>query len=513
MDFPGTTRHTAPVPRNVPPRPRTLDLVTLVAATLLSGLHAEDSWTFVDLSSRLHGPRAADPAAKPRDDYGPLWGDFDGDGWIDLVFMNHGDPPSLYRNREGIELVDRFEQSGLRRDGWPYPQGEDRHGGACADFDNDGDLDLFVSHGAKRGETLGIKSDELLANRGDGTFVDVASEAGARNTMGRARTPVWLDYDGDGRLDLLIGNYISPNVLLHNLGDGTFADVTEELGVGEVDSHHPAWADLDLDRDPDLLSVAPVDLRTNDGGRAFPRAPSAGSAGYPAVESALGVAWGDFDGDGLIDAFVSSGTATAADSRLFGNESGTFRARPVDLGMVGREGTSGAAAGDLDNDGDVDLVVLGRRQVRLLVNAGDGVFTAQRLAAPGLEPGYEGDVALADLDRDGFLDLAINAVDGQHLYGNRQRGGGWLELRLRGSRANADGLGALVDVATPGKPTLHRQHLGDTGFYKSTSCAPLHVGVGDRTVLDVTVAWPGGATQRIRGLPPSKTVVLRESPR
>jgi hypothetical protein len=487
--------------------------MALIPLTVIADVHAQESTTFVDLSARLNGPRALDPAAAPRHDYGPLWGDFDGDGWIDLAFMNHGDPPSLYRNEEGVGLVDRFHTSGLRKDGWLYSQQSDRHGGACADFDNDGDLDLFITHGAKRGETLGIKSDELLANQGDGTFVDISHEANARNTMGRARTPVWLDYDGDGRLDLLIGNYISANVLLRNLGDGTFADTTAELALGEDGSAHPAWADLDGDRDPDLLAVWPVDLRYNQRGRAFLRVPKSRAPSYPRVASPLGVTWGHFDGDTSIDAFISSGTATAADSRLFGNQSPGFRTLPADLGMNPGEGAAGAAAGDLDNDGDVDLVVLGRRQIRLLVNRGDGVFVSQRLDAPGVAPGYEGDVALADLDRDGFLDLAISAIDGQHLFANGRNGGGWLELVLRGTRSNADGLGALVTVAAPGKPTLHRQHLGDSGFYKSVSCAPLHIGTGDRAALELTVAWPSGMTQRLHDVPPSRTVVLAESTR
>ncbi len=258
--------------------------------------------------------------------------------------MNHGGFPSLYRNENGVGLIDRFDESGLQKDGWLYPQQKDRHGAACADFDNDGDLDLFITHGAKRGETLGTKSDELLVNQGDGTFVDISSQANTRNTMGRARTPVWLDYDRDGWLDLLIGNYISPNVMLRNLGDGTFADVTTEIGLAQEGSAHPAWADLDLDRDPDLLAVWPVDLRHNESGRAFAQVPAASGPNRPRVSSALGVAWGEFNGDSLLDVFISSGTANAGDSRLFDNESGGLKARPVELGMDSNEGAAGAAA-------------------------------------------------------------------------------------------------------------------------------------------------------------------------
>jgi len=510
VDFPGESGHTAEVPRNPRRRPLTLaSTVVLAVLALVSELRAEGALRFEDLSSLLSGPRSPDPKAQPRHDYGPLWGDFDGDGWIDLIFMNHGDFPSLYRNRGGLELVDRFDESGLQKAEWAYPQQKDRHGAACADFDNDGDLDIFITHGAKRGETLGIKSDELLANNGDGTFVDVSEQAGTRNTMGRARTPVWLDYDGDGWLDLLVGNYISANLLLRNGGGKPFVDTTASLDLGQEGSAHPSWADVDLDRDPDLLSVGPVDLRRNQEGGAFQMAQIPGLEAE--VPLALAVTWGHFDADALIDAFITSGTASGAASRLFDNESGNLRSRPLDLGLHPKEGAAGAAAGDLDNDGDVDLAVLGRRQVRLLVNEGDGAFSSQRLEAPGLAPGYEGDIALADLNQDGFLDLAISASDGQHLFGNRQTGEGWLKLLLRGHRSNADGLGALVSVAAAGEPTLHRQHLGDSGFYKSVSCAPLHLGTGKRAALDVTIAWPSGVTQRLRALPASRTVIVAES--
>ncbi len=222
----------------------------LAASTAAAPARVDVEWRFEDVSGMLDGPRAADPAGAPRHDYGPLWGDLDGDGWVDLVFMNHGDPPSLYFNRQGERFEDRFLVSGLRNDSWAYPEHQDRHGGACADYDNDGDLDLVITHGAARGETLGVKYDELLANQGDGTFVEVSKQAGVLNEQGRARTPVWLDYDGDGLLDLLIGNFISPNVLFKNRGDGTFANVAADFGIDEEGGAHPSWADHDGDGDP-----------------------------------------------------------------------------------------------------------------------------------------------------------------------------------------------------------------------------------------------------------------------
>jgi len=457
----------------------------------------------------LDGPRSADPETAPRHDYGPIWGDLDGDGWIDLIFMNHGDFPSLYLNRQGASFEDHFDQSGLRKDGWSYPQQQDRHGGACADFDNDGDLDLVITHGAMRGETLGIKSDELLVNQGDGTFVDTAVEAGVRNDQGRARTPIWLDYDSDGWLDLLIGNHISPNVLLRNQGDGTFADLTADSGLGEEGSAHPSWNDFDGDGDPDLLSLWPVRIEHNNGDGTFSRIPPSKRSGYPWVPSPVATAWGDFDRDGDADVFIAS--RQPGQSRLFVNQAGRFVREPLTIGLGPEEGGAGAAWGDLDNDGDLDLVLLGTRQVRLIENLGLAGFASQELAASDLKPGVDGDIDLADFDHDGRLDLAINAEDGQHLFRNRiDAGGAWLTTELRGSASNADGLGATVSVSAASSPILIRQHLGDTGFHKSVSCAPPQVGLGNSHSVALEVLWPSGRRARVESVPTRRRLVLPE---
>ena len=517
MDNGGTTRHTLAVSFASPSRTVRVVASRGVVAALLTALlpaaaapagAADGEWAFRDVSGLLAGPAPPEPGAEPRYDYGPLWGDLDGDGWIDLLFMNHGDPPSLYRNGDGARFEDRFEKSGLRKDVWLYPQHQDRHGGACADYDADGDVDLVITHGAMRGETLGVKFDELLANQGDGTFAEVSKQAGVLNEQGRARTPVWLDYDNDGLLDLLIGNFISPNVLLRNRGDGTFHDVAAELGVDDEGGAHPSWTDWDGDGDPDLLTLWPVGMSRNDGQGGFTPRPVSNAPGEPWVPGPVATAWGDFDGDGDADVFIASRQGPL--SRLFANQAGRFAEAPLAIGLGPDEGGAGAAWGDLDNDGDLDLVVLGTRQARLLENRGAGGFTSRALPAPGLRPGVDGDVDLADFDHDGRLDLAINAEDGQHLFRNELATGSWLVTELRGSASNAGGLGATVSASAAGPIVTGRQHLGDTGFHKSVSCAPLHLGLGESDRVELEIRWPSGRRERLAGVPTRRRLVLPE---
>ena len=177
----------------------------------------------------------------------PIWGDFNHDGNLDLFVDNHyQEPPYLYRSNGDGTFTDIRPTSGLRALG-------DRHGSAWADFDNDGDLDLFITKGARRGQTLGRKKDQFYENLGGGQFRDIAEAAGVTNTFGRGRSVAWGDYDNDGYLDLLLGNTGTDLVLYKNHRDGTFIDKTVQAGLGNLQYAECAFADYNNDGLTDIF--------------------------------------------------------------------------------------------------------------------------------------------------------------------------------------------------------------------------------------------------------------------
>jgi len=245
----------------------------------------------------------------------PIWGDFDNDGDLDLFVDNHyQSPPFLYRNEGDGTFTDVQPSSGIISE-------EDYHGTAWGDFDNDGDLDLFITQGARGGFSLGRKQDELCLNVGTGQFVDVAQAAGVTNSFGRGRSVAWGDYNNDGYLDLLVGNLQTPLVLYKNNGNGTFQDVTVEAHLGNLGYPECAFADYNNDGFPDIfctggflpISVPLEDiLLKNNGDGTFTEVSQA--AHLLPLAYGKAVAWGDYDNDGDLDLFISRGYNDQSDS-------------------------------------------------------------------------------------------------------------------------------------------------------------------------------------------------------
>ena len=347
------------------------------------------------------------------------------DGYPDEVPEPYRLPPETFRSAETMPRFANIAPA-LGLDTF------DMCGGAIADdFDNDGYLDIFVSTWDTRGQL------RLFRNNRDGTFTERTAEAGLLGLYGGLNL-IQADYDNDGHLDLLVlrgawleANGQQPNSLIRNNGDGTFADVTFDTGLG--DAHYPsqtaAWGDYDNDGDLDLyvgnewtpMLAAPSQLFRNNGDGTFTDVAEA--AGVANRRRAKSVVWGDYDGDGLADLYVSN---LGEKNRLYRNTGqGTFVDEAPRLGVAEPNWSFPAWFWDVDNDGLLDLYVatytarienlaasgLGRpvnvelQRLYRSTQAGGFEEVSERygLAEPTATMGAN----FGDLDNDGYLDFYL----------------------------------------------------------------------------------------------------------
>lgn len=467
--------------------------------------------------------------------------DYDGDGLIDIYFLSgaalQGTPPrtppsrdALYRNEGNWKFRDVTEQAGVVELGFGM-------GVAAADYDNDGDVDLFVNN---------YGPNVLYRNEGDGTFTDVTQAAGLSDgdTMGAGAS--FLDIDADGLLDLYVGNYVqfsydkhvthsrqgyvefagprdfqpAPDFLYHNNGDGTFTDISEQSGIRTFTGSTMGIvaADYDQDGDSDLFILSDVDrnyLCVNDGkGNFEERALVAGSAfnTYGDSLGSMGVECGDFDNDGWLDFLQTSYQGELP--VLFRNlQNGCFEdvtpATNVGDGSLPYVNW-GVGMVDFDNDGDRDVYIAqGHLQdeidkyddstsyaVRntLMMNDGKGKFVnVSQLAGNGMDPVFSSrGCAFDDLDGDGRVDgVVLNSRSPSTVIRNvSEAGNHWLAVRLIGVTTNRDAIGTQVRVTAGGKTQVAEVHSGRS--YQSHYGTVLHFGLGAATRAEqIEIRWLG----------------------
>jgi hypothetical protein len=403
---------------------------------------------------------------------GVAWGDYDGDGDLDVYLAGFGTPSKLFRNDGG----------GVFADATAPPLGGAGTSMAVAwgDYDNDGDVDLYAGN---------FGANALFRNDGGGVFTDVAS--GAAADAEDAWSVAWVDYDADGDLDLYVANAGAANVLLRNDGGGTLVDATTgplgDAGAGRG----TAWSDYDADGDLDLylanLGGANKLLR-NDGSGVFV---DATAAPLDDAGMGMGVAWGDYDNDGDPDLYLGNfGTA----NRLFRNDGGAIFV-DVTSGPLGDTGKArGVSWGDYDGDGELDLYVANHDGANVLLrNQGGGIFEDATVGPLGDEGNSFG-VAWADYDGDGELDLYLantgtpdKLLRNDCSYGNR-----WLAVDLVGVSSNRSAVGAEV-VAVAGGLAQTRSVSGGHGLASQCSMT-LEFGLGSAASVDtLSIRWPSGA--------------------
>jgi|SRR5580658_306413 hypothetical protein len=495
--------------------------------------------------------------------------DYNGDGRPDIFFTNGANISTLkkdspkYRNRlfrndgNGV-FTDVTDAAGLAGSGYDM-------GVAVGDYDNDGHPDLFVA---------GLHHSALYHNNGDGTFTDVTVKSGLDASLNRpdpefgpywAITAAWVDVNNDGLLDLFVVNYMqwaysdkplcvdrdvadycSPkfykeqaNQLFLNNGDGTFREVSKEWGLR---SHvgkgmGVGVADYDLDGRPDLFVTndALYNSLFHNLGNKFEEV--AFEAGVALTEdgsfiSGMGLDFRDFNNDGYPDiAFVALVNQTFP---LFQNMGkGNFREVTGESGM--RDASlkmSGFGAGlyDFDNDGWKDLFVSGGHVQSTTVNgqevdqpnavfrnpgaSGKWMRLTEEAGFKSAPPARHRGCAFGDLDGDGRVDVVVTALgqDAEIWMNRSEKSGHWLDIALRGTKSNRDGIGARVKVVT--KSGAQYNHMTTSVGYASSSDGPVHFGLGPDNHADVVeIHWPSGIVQTLQDVSADKVLKVTEPAR
>jgi hypothetical protein len=428
------------------------------------------------------------PGAQPN-----AWADYDNDGDIDLFVGFRGAADRLYRNDAGL-FVDVASEVGLANT-------EETRVAAWGDFDRDGHLDIYIGFPASQ-ET----PNRLFRNEGNGvSFVDVAADFGV-DLIGTTRQTSWIDYDNDGDVDLFVAMRDQVNRLFRN-DDGVFSDVTEHSGIGDPRrTVGVAWFDMDMDGDLDAF-VANQNgdhdgFFRNDDGRFVDVAPQLGmdSPNRPEDYGGVGPAVADYDNDGDLDLFVAN---YGPDAQWRNEGDGTFT-EVADGTVLGRDFHSTVAAwGDFDNDGWADLYVASYLSTEpeapdyLYKNLAGSfeIMPTEKLFPKGASHG----VQWADFDGDGDLDIALanNNLEGSHLLYRSLLSEVDARRSVQVMVLDSDGrhtlAGAEVRVYSAGAGRLLGTRLVDTGGgYCSQNVMPVHVGLPHGTnIVNVEVTVLG----------------------
>jgi len=490
--------------------------------------------------------------------------DYNNDGLLDIFFTNGAAIPSLdkknpgyfnrlFRNNGDGTFTDVTEQAGLSGIGYSM-------GAATGDYDNDGWVDLYVT---------GVNRNQLFHNNGDGTFTDVTEKAGVGGTIpgyGKAwsQTAGWFDYNNDGRLDLLVVNYLNydlrtathcvqngypaycspvdflgtPNILYRNNGDGTFTDVSKESHVGDFVGKGMGVSFADYDNDGFVDVFISNDtfqnyLLHNNGDGTFSEVGMMAGVAYNTfgnVVAGMGTDFRDLDNDGKPDIFQ---TAMFGEGYPLYKNLGQGQFQDVTgstklTTLTSRLTAWGAGIFDFDNDGFKDLFTANSD---ILDNAMDvahrpyalpnglfrnrGNFTFDDVsvtAGPGFSvPAAHRGAAFGDLNNDGKVDIVVTVLNGQpEILTNRTNNGNhWILLNLVGVQSNRDGLGTKVKLTTA---FGSQYNMATTAVgYNSSSDKRVHFGLGAATMIDsIELAWPSGIRQVLKNVKPDQVLTIRE---
>ena len=470
-------RLTSPMPRT--PMPQTEDFARSDPRYWNRLYRQNRDGTFTDVTASA----GLSKAGQGNYGMGVAAADYDNDGFTDLYVTSYGHNV-LYRNNGNGTFTDVTQIAGVAAGGWSASAG-------FIDYDNDGRLDLFVTRYLEWDPAhnkicarqtycppidFPATTNVLYHNRGDGTFEDVSQRSGIDAVKGRSLGVAFNDYDGDGFTDIFVANDGMEQFLFHNNGNGAFSEKALEAGVSLSDDGKPYagmgvdFRDYDNDGRPDIivtnLARQVYAVYHNDGNGSFTyRSRETGLGTLSAASSGWGMRLEDFDNDGWKDLFI-------AQSHV------------------------------MDNVETIDPSLHYLEPPLLALNR-NGRFER---ADPGMNTPLAGrGAAFGDLNNDGAIDVVLTVLNSRaKVFRNRTKTQHWLTLSLTGVKSNRDGFGARIEA------NGQTQYVNSAGSYLSASDKRVHFGLGSATTANIKIIWPSGIHQSLPAVAADQFLSVKE---